>query len=250
MGGTDSRVLDDTAMEGLEAWLERADPWEVRGACGTVSAHALSTSQSQMMLMEEARDYFQEALLGVSWGPLLTTIVIAIWSGTMVSQATSLFDLTFALWELTDWRWRGGKTKFAVTLNNNFEINKIAPPRFFWMMFAVALQTAVIVILFVFGCLWMAKSSSVTELLLNAIALAFITETDELLFITIVPTTLKNLVKKMEPLPPKPPRSSLPPLRSVVSLSIILMCVIFFWVYPVAETSRRLSEVRLALCDQ
>ena len=199
-----------------------------------------------MMLMEEARDYFQEALLGVSWGPLLTTIVIAIWSGTMVSQATSLFDLTFALWELTDWRWRGGKTKFAVTLNNNFEINKIAPPRFFWMMFAVALQTAVIVILFVFGCLWMAKSSSVTELLLNAVALAFITETDELLFNTIMPITFQNLVKKMEPLPLKP----LPLLRSVVSLSTIVMCVIFCGVYPVAETSRSLSEVRLVLCDQ
>merc|ERR1712136_269611 len=236
-------------MGGLEAWHERADPLEVRGVCEPGGKHTLSTSYSQMMLIEEASGYFEEALLGFSWGPLLTIVEIALWSGTMVSQARSLFDLMVALSELTDWRWRSARTKFAVTLKN-IEMITMTPRRYLWMTFAVVLQTAVIFILLIFGCLWMAKSSSVIELLLNAVALAFITDTDELLFITIVPTTLKNLVKKMEPLPLKPPRSSLPPLRSVVSLSIILMCVIFFWVYPVAETSRRLSEVRLALCDQ
>jgi len=250
--GKDTQVLADDATTNLEVWFEQADSGEVAGVCGSDLDHRLSTSFLQMIVMDEARNYFEEAIWGLSWGPLLTMMVIALWSGTMVSHGRRLFDFTVALWEhthfeLADWNWRNASTTFTVHLKS-VEINLITFPRFLLMCFSVVLQLSVITILLVFGCMWMAKTSSVTELLLNAVSLAFITETDELVFITIVPTIIKNFVKKAEPLPLKPPRTSLPPLRSVVSLLTIITSTVLFTVFPVRETSQRMAEVT-SLCD-
>ena len=174
-------------------------------------------------------------------------MVIALWSGTMVKQSTSLFDMTVALSELTEWRWDKTTTQFEVNLKN-VEILSITIWKFLWMLLTVVLQLGVIFVLLVFGCMWMAESTSVTELLLNAVSLTFITETDELVFATIVPNVVRNMVKKTEALSLKP-RTSLPHIRSMVSLMTIIMFSTLFWVFPVSATMDLINQVSLVLCD-
>lgn len=245
--GRDDEVVDDQAITKMEAWNEQAETWEVASVCGDAHNYTLSTSYLQMMLMDEVDAYFEEAIFSFSWGPLLTIMVVALWSGAMVSHARTVFDFTVALWQITSWE-RDASTIFTVNLRSNVEIVAVARLRFLWMSVSVVLQTFVIVVLLVFGCVWMARSSSVTELLLNAVSLAFIMDADELLFRIVVPTLVKNLIRRIEPLRLRPTRSSGYHLRSTVSLSTILIFVIFFWIFPVSETSQRLTKVSSALC--
>merc|ERR1712136_418437 len=195
---------------------------------------------------DDARGYLEESIFGISWGPFLTNMVIALWSGTMVKQATSLFDMAVALWELTEWRWDKTRMQFEVNLKN-VEIISLTFWKFLLMIWTVVLQLCVICVLLVYGCLWMAQSSSVTELVLNAVSLAFITDTDELVFATIVPNVIKNIVKLTEPLSLKP-RTSLPHLRSMLSLSTVVMFSTLFWAFPVSDTLSRIRQVTLTLC--
>jgi len=245
--GRDDEVVDDQAITKMEAWNEQAETWEVASVCGDAHNYTLSTSYLQMMLMDEVDAYFEEAIFSFSWGPLLTIMVVALWSGAMVSHARTVFDFTVALWQITSWE-RDASTIFTVNLRSNVEIVAVARQRFLWMSVSVVLQTFVIVVLLVFGCMWMARSSSVTELLLNAVSLAFIMDADELLFRIVVPTLVKNLIRRIEPLRLRPTRSSGFHLRSTVSLFTILVFVTFFWIFFVSETSQRLTKVSSALC--
>jgi len=245
--GLDFAVMDDDSLQDLEVWVKQADDREVTTVCGPSVDYSESTGYLQMELMDEARGYFEEAIFGFSWGPLLTVMVIALWSGTMVKQATCLVDMLLALSDITVWRLNNTRTRFEVNLKN-VEIISLTFWKFLWMLLTVVLELGVIFVLLVYGCLWMAESSSVTELLLNAVSLAFITETDELVFATIVPNVVRNMVKKTEALSLKP-RTSLPHIHSMVSLLTILMSSTLFWVFPVNVTMTRMNQVSLILCD-
>ena len=93
---------------------------------------------------------------------------------------------------------------------------------------------------------------SVSELLLNSVSLAFITDTDELVFETILPTIVKKLVKETRPLrlPRKPQRLSFVHVRSCgLSVSRLSCSLCFFeCAFPVSQTTRRITEAVLALC--
>jgi len=240
-------ALEDVATTDWEVWRERAQPWEVTGVCGSSLDYSLSSSSLQMSVVHEARDYLEEAIFGFSLGPLLTVTVIVLWSGTTVQNAKALVDLTVALWTITD------LSKFGKSMQFNERektIISISLRRFVWMISVVLEQASVIAILSVYGCLWMAQSMSVSELLLNSVSLAFITDTDELVFATILPTIVKKLVKETPPLrlPPKPLMLSFVHIRSLASLSTIIMFASFFGAFPVSQTSRRISEAILGLC--
>jgi len=245
--GTSPRSLDDLTTEGLKDWFEHAQPSEVRSVCGPHVDHALSTSHLQMMLASEVDEYFEKAVIGFSWGPLLTITVIALWTCTMASQARNLTDFTVVLFGRVNLKELHTATRMTVNLKS-VQIIQIPLSRFLWMVFGVLLQLTVIVILFVFGSLWLARTHVVTELLLNAVSLAFVTDTDELVFHTMVPTILRSLVMKTEPLPLQVPRSSHPPVRSTISLVTIVVLVVIFWHFPVSETSKLLHQMRAALC--
>merc|ERR1712136_637955 len=154
--------------------------------------------------------------------------------------------MLLALSDITVWRLNNTRTRFEVNLKN-VEIISLTFWKFLWMLLTVVLELGVIFVLLVYGCLWMAESSSVTELLLNAVSLAFITETDELVFATIVPNVVRNMVKKTEPLSLRP-RTSLPHVRSMVSLLTITMFSTLFWVFPVSATMDLINQVSLILC--
>jgi len=244
--GTDFEFIDDDGLKGLESWIRDADQKDIASVCGPSLDYSQSTNYLQMQLMDDARGYLEESIFGISWGPFLTNMVIALWSGTMVKQAMSLFDMAVALWELTEWRWDKTRMQFEVNLKN-VEIISLTLWKFLLMIWTVVLQLCVICVLLVYGCLWMAQSSSVTELVLNAVSLAFITDTDELVFATIVPNVIKNIVKLTEPLSLKP-RTSLPHLRSMLSLSTVVMFSTLFWAFPVSDTLSRIRQVTLTLC--
>ena len=50
------------------------------------------------------------------------------------------------------------------------------------------------------GILWLSHTSSMTDLILNAAALGFIMDTDELLFAATTPAVVHNVVSRLEPL--------------------------------------------------
>ena len=247
--GTEFDAVEGVDVKRLEIWLERALPAGVSSVCGPSLDLSLSSSHLQMILVVQVRGYFAKTVFGFSWGPLLTVMVIALWSAVMVRHARSLVDLMVALCTLTEWRSCTESMRFTMNLTT-VEIQTISPARLLWMMLVIVAQFGVIAVLLVCGCLWIVESSTVQELFLNAVSLAFILDTDELVFVTIVPTIIATFVSKSESLalPSKPSRVLSLHFRSMMSLITIVVFGILFEVLCVEARSQRMREVREAAC--
>eukprot|EP00928_Gymnodinium_smaydae_P032048 TRINITY_DN23324_c0_g2_i1.p1 TRINITY_DN23324_c0_g2~~TRINITY_DN23324_c0_g2_i1.p1 ORF type:complete len:1265 (-),score=241.32 TRINITY_DN23324_c0_g2_i1:304-4029(-) len=69
----------------------------------------------------------------------------------------------------------------------------------FSLFFVFLPRFAIAVILGIIGTFYLAVTTSMSDLLLNAMALAFIIDVDSLLFLVLVPNRMKSLINKIEP---------------------------------------------------
>lgn len=249
--GISSMRFTDENLEGLRIWRTLSKDFDKVGVCEL--DYAMDTSYLQLSAKEVLDEYFQQAFFGMQWGPLLTIVVITVWTGTVVNMSRDLLDMTAALWALTDWT--SSHMVILVGLKD-CTIVSIPPLRLVWMSFVVASQLVILVILCVHGSMWLVNTSVVTELLLNAVSLSFITDTDEILFSTMLPGIIKGLTAKSEPLPLHDVRSSstlfyyVPPMRCMVSLCLVGSVVTYFWSVPLHHFRQRLELALSTMCPE
>merc|ERR1712127_718346 len=88
------------------------------------------------------------------------------------------------------------------------------------------LQVAIAVCLLVSGSLWLVYTPSIADLILNAVALSYVMQCDELIYNVMVPSKVKTMIRAMEPLALKSERDlrerspSAPPRSVPVSLGM------------------------------
>lgn len=241
LGGDDNRY-SRADLTGLQNWRANASELERQGVCK--SDFALSTSFLQFDTRIVVHEYFVEMVPGFSWGPVVCTVVLVLWSGTITNRFRDLVDMSMALVQLTR---RESESLVIQPGIKDFTIISISPSRLVWMLMGVVAQGSVLAVLVIFGSLWLVHTIELDDLLLNAIALGFITDTDELLFTMMVPSIVQGMVAKTEPLPLKPPRK-LPPLRSIVSMCTVIISVTLFSVFSLRDKGTRLLEIESLLC--
>lgn len=61
-------------------------------------------------------------------------------------------------------------------------------------------RTLIASVLLLAGILWLARTTSITELMLNSVALSAILDVDEFLFVALTPLQLQHAVQALEPI--------------------------------------------------
>jgi len=125
-----------------------------------------------------------------------------------------------------------------------FSILTIPTHRVVWAWSLRAMQLCICLVLLVYGSLWLIATTHIPDLVLNAIALSFITRIDEIMYVTI-PRELRTLVQHTEglPLPSSGPRV----VRPLVTLGALILCglLVGLCLLPHAQSVRSAVD---ALC--
>ena len=206
--GQTSESFPDTVVDSMDRWKSLASDEDQRAVCGLDLA--MSSNFVQFQIMATVDGYFAK-MFDVQCGPALVRVVILLWFATLVNLVRDLYDMGTAVLLLTDWKSTGVKltqgTKSCI-------VHRVPPKRCAWMMLVTLIQLLVIGVLTISGTWFLVHTTELSDLLLNSVALGFVTDTDELLFQALVPSIVKGLVSHTEPLRLLP-RGRLPPLRSL-----------------------------------
>jgi len=83
----------------------------------------------------------------------------------------------------------------------------LSTPRLVIVLMSFVLRIAIASIMLVAGVNWLGRTTSITELMLNAVALNSIMDVDELLFAGFIPVSVQQSVRRLEPIKMKYSRS-------------------------------------------
>ncbi|CAE7363340.1 unnamed protein product [Symbiodinium sp. CCMP2456] len=92
-------------------------------------------------------------------------------------------------------------TRLTPTDSGSFRLTSISLSRKIFVVAVIVVRFAVAVTLGAVGTLFLLNTGSIQEVVLNAVALGFILETDELFYDTLVPKGVKAVKDVIEPLP-------------------------------------------------
>jgi len=179
-----------------------------------------------------------------SLGGLLTWVVLAIWFFSVYGELRSAYNMATALHYLPR-----GKTSLVRT-TEGVALESISRKRLVVALGITTVRAAMDIILLVLGGLWLSNSTQLEALILNAAALGFILDIDELIYAAVSPRIIKVLVKKMEPL-------RQPPVRtwkgiggfSIASLGGVLLFVVIIFVYAAMPKEVQMERTMGRICD-
>lgn len=240
--GQHSNHFPDSMLDSFARWRSLASEEDRRGVCEV--DEATSTNFLQLSAKAAVDDYFGKMFGVLRSGPALVRAVIPLWFATLVNIFRDLSDLLTAVLKLTDWKSNG------VTLTHGIKcciFHSIPPKRCAWMMFVTLAQFIVVCILTIWGTMWLVNTTEISDLLLNAVALSFVGDADELVFQAFAPSIFQCMVSRTEPLPLQPPGKSRH-LRSIASVCAVLSAVIVVQVTLINDVTERFERVSDVLC--
>ncbi|CAJ1396027.1 unnamed protein product [Effrenium voratum] len=108
-------------------------------------------------------------------------------------------------------------------------------------------RTAVAVALLISGSMWLARTTSITELMLNCVALEAVLHVDEFIFTALVPTNLQQLIRTLPPV--KIPKGRRWPLveNCILFLGLTAALVLPYSLLH-APLSKTMVAVKMELC--
>jgi hypothetical protein len=121
-------------------------------------------------------------------------VAMFVWSLTIVRELNTVLNVLDGVWSV-EWA-----RQSDLRLDDGaLSIKRLSWGRSLWV---VTMQLCRLIICFMlawYGCLFLAYTASVPDLLLNMVALEFIISTDELMFASLAPSLAKFLVDAAEP---------------------------------------------------
>ena len=123
-------------------------------------------------------------------GPRLCGLCILLWTLVVFQELRSVATLVHGVLKIPRGPTRLNKGSFVA----------VSSQRVAGFLGLMGIRTVLAVVLLWSGILWLSHTSSMTDLILNAAALGFIMDTDELLFAATTPAIVKNFVSRLEPL--------------------------------------------------
>jgi len=208
--------------------------------CGHDQSLAVALSQGNLLTEINAYLGLQPTDLqsrGLGTGPLLCTMCIFLFTGLVMKELRSLAESLLAVCAVP----RGRRTRLE-----NGSLVALSPGRFALFMVTGAARAAIALMLLYTGIFWLAATSSITDLILNAAALGFVMDFDEILFDTVVPTTVHLFVQKLEPVKYRRPCAS---LEAVVPLAATIITVCLSTALLVEPNLQQMLLVKGVLCS-
>ena len=130
-------------------------------------------------------------------------IALVVWCLTIVKELNTTINVLRAIRALP----RGARSQFHVDGEGGFHIECLSYKRAFFSAAVQLLRMGIAFALAWCGCLFLVYTVSVSDLLLNTLALEFIIGIDELLFEALAPARTKHLVTNLAAVKVPAPRT-------------------------------------------
>ncbi|CAE7359095.1 unnamed protein product [Symbiodinium pilosum] len=116
-----------------------------------------------------------------------------------------------------------------------------------WLLLTYTCRTVIATVLLIAGILWLARTTSISELMLNAVALNAILDVDEFLFVGMTPIKIQHAIQSLEPMQVKysQRRSE---LESVVHFISLLVLVLLTYTLQLAPLTDAMLDLKNELC--
>lgn len=155
---------------------------------------SLSVSTSMMSIYSEIKEYLHQ-ISGLNSGPVLCSMVLLLWSLFIGRELIVVVRFITAVGHLprshqSRINYDGERYAFAC-------IGRLHLPAIF---FAAFMRAAIAVAYGWYGGSWLANTKSVEALVLNAAALCFVLDMDEIIFSMLLPPLVQHLTRTLQPL--------------------------------------------------
>jgi hypothetical protein len=200
--------------------------------------YKLSIADSQAQILSDARMHSAKLMFEMRVGPTLTMMILSCWFMIYLNELHQGFTLMRALHHIPR-----GKRSHLRAFNNkwkHWQLTKLAPSRALMVICINLIRAGLATALLIQGSLWLLYTVELSEMVLNATALGFIFDVDDMAYRAFVPKGPKSILSKILPLPLH--RTRLPPLTGLTF--VIYVAVIYFgYVLPQADHVEDLVEV-------
>lgn len=171
-------------------------------------------------------------------GILLCMLCILLWALCVYKEFRNTWHTLEGILHLP-------RTSKTVLRNNS--LVSLSTLRFKWLVSTCLTRFAIAAVLLGAGMLWLARTTSITELMLNAVALNAILDVDEFLFDGFTPLSIHVAVESLEPMRVKHTRQ-----RSQIESFVLFLLLLFTFVVPYFTLLNPLGQtmlaVKLSLC--
>lgn len=205
---------------------------------------SLSSNYFQLSTHDEAQSYLTTLMFGTfQQGPLLCIMVITVWTLNVAQVIREALDFCMAVYQ--EHKYDSTATCLQKHSTTRFTLHDIPTRRVLWAWILAAVQLSVACILLIYGSLWLVATTEMSDLVLNAVALGYITQIDEVMFSTVIPRPVRVLVQRMEPL--KRYRRNIPVTGMFLWTGVIVFCIAI-GVFQLKPHTMRVWEIEQALC--
>ncbi|OLQ09123.1 hypothetical protein AK812_SmicGene7248 [Symbiodinium microadriaticum] len=218
-----------------------ADTSLVSRVCSGDGALILSTIQATLVTHINSYLGLQERHFAPSMfepGVLLCMLCILLWALCVYKEYRRIFlELEAAI----------GIPKSRRTVFRQNAFVSISWGRFLMLLVTSLARALIASVLLVAGILWLARTTSIQELMLNAVALNAILDVDEFLFAGMVPIKTQHFIKELQPIHVRYSRirSQFETLVHCISLLLLVFTSYFLLLAPLSDT---MLSVKHELC--
>jgi len=222
--------------------LDLADTSLVTRVCG--EDNSLLVSSNQAKLISDINKFLglQKHSFDMPFyrpGVQLCMLCIILYNLCVYKELRTVWNSFRALMEIP-------RSNHTIMEENRFKT--ISRPRLVLMLIAHAVRFSLAWALLFSGVQWLARTTSIVDLILNAVALAGILEIDEFFFVAMVPTKVQMAIQKLEPI--KVTYKKTHSERESVIHGIFLLCAILLpWFLLLEPLSMEMLEVKHQMCD-
>eukprot|EP00927_Polykrikos_kofoidii_P059117 TRINITY_DN5414_c1_g1_i1.p1 TRINITY_DN5414_c1_g1~~TRINITY_DN5414_c1_g1_i1.p1 ORF type:complete len:806 (+),score=90.75 TRINITY_DN5414_c1_g1_i1:357-2420(+) len=179
-------------------------------------------------------------------GLLLLGMCLVLWYLTVVQEILAAVDVVDVLCRIPH---SGFRSRIVIDVENALAIEALGWPRRVSLLLMSCLRLLIALWLLFSGGVWLCLTSKIFDLILNAAALAFVLDCDELLYATMAPPLLKVSMKNLAPLT----RRHGPMIRGLGIKGPIALLALFAYVgFLVHEYAlpmkHRMGDVDIAMC--
>lgn len=201
----------------------------------------LSTASGQIEAVAGINNYLSLSLFemdapALGSGPVLCMVCILVFSMSVIHEVREALEFSRCLSLLPR----------VHTRIVNHELISLTRHRLAACFVLSVTRIGIATQLLISGIMWLSATSSRVNLILNAAALGFVMDIDELMFSCLMPDQLIQLVTQMQPLKfPKTPCF----IDGSMPLAVLITIAILAWFQGVAPNIRDMVDLKRVMCD-
>lgn len=232
-------------------WRSTASESTLTQIC-SLSEVAPSTDYHAWIALQDASNYSRPMLAFAKDGPVLCTIVLIVWSLNISKVIKTCLDFVWSIHHQCD------KDSHELVLHVNLQrisVERVPRHRLVWAYVLGWIQVVISAWLLVVGAQWLVTTTRASDLVLNAVALTYIMEIDELLFATVVPQQVHDIITNLEPITVDTSKTCrvLPkqiPLRTLVRVLVLITFISYVSLGEMQSHSDQVDRLIADMCGQ